>query len=282
MNRYSRGFVAIALVVLVVVALFHLAALAGLWAYWSAMVALGLLGWASGMIFAIAYHVMPVFLARDFPTHAPLRGHFLVFGLATLWLTLAHGLRHAPAIAIGYALYGGSGAWFVYNLFVLIREGTPRPAGPPPAPFAEQRAVDRAAIQATRIAPFSLVGAPLLLAAVYADWVPGRWHLAGEHWIVLGWLMPMVMGVAYHILPRFSHIQTRSIVWVRTQLYLHLVAVPCIVIGLGASVPVLFTIGAAIGGSSLLLFLWNILPTLSPLPQLLVQPHHIIIREVAP
>lgn len=282
MNGASRGFIGVALGLLVGVMLLHLAALSGIGTAWSAMVTLALLGWASGMIFAISYHVMPVFLARDFPPHTPLVGHLGIFSIASVWLPIALLLNHAPATAIGYSLFGGCGIWFVYNLMRLLRDGSPRGGGPPPLPFPEQREVDRAAIQATRYAPLGLVGAPFLLAAVDARWLPGSWHLAGEHWLVLGWLMPMIMGVAYHILPRFSQIPVRSARGAQLQLTLHLVAVPCVVIGLGASIPLLFTLGASLGGISLLLFAWLISPTLTVYRPAVLALHHIPIREATP
>lgn len=278
MNGASRGFVGVALGLLMGVMLLHLAALSGIGTAWSAMVTLALLGWASGMIFAISYHVMPVFLARDFPPGTPLVGHVGLFGISSVWLPIALLLNHAPATAIGYSLFGASGIWFVYNLMRLVRDGSPRSGGPPPVPFPEQRIVDRAAIQATRFAPLGLVGAPLLLVTVYARWLPISWHLAGEHWLVLGWLMPMIMGVVYHILPRFSQIPVRSGRGVQLQFTLHLMAVPCVVIGLGASIPLLFTVGASLGGVSLLLFIWLISPTLT----VYCPADHIPIQETNP
>lgn len=282
MNLYSRAFVALAITLLVGVALLHLAVLAGVSMAWRAIVALGLLGWASGMIFAIAYHVMPVFLAREFPPTAPRAIHLILFGAAGTWLLIALLIQQTPAIALGYALFGASGICFVFNLTRLFFAGTPRAGGGPPMPFPEQRAVDRAAIQATRFAPLGLVGAPLLLAAVTAGWLPSSWYLAGEHWIVLGWLLPMIMGVAYHILPRLSLKQVQPVWGVRWQLVIHLLALPCVVIGLGASIPPLFTVGAALGGISLLSFLWLIRPTLIIFQPPVLPPHHIAIREVLP
>ncbi len=264
MNRSSRGFAAVALVCLVAMMLLHLAAGAGISRAWNAMVAVGLLGWASGMIFAVSYHVMPVFLARDFPPDTPITGHLAIFTVAVVWLTVALLLPHPLATAVGYSLHAVAGICFVMNLMQLLRRGIQRPGGVTPPPFPQQAVVDRAAIQATRLAPVGLVGAPLLLAAVYARLLPGSWFLAGEHWVVLGWLMPMMMGVAYHILPRFSQKMVRREQWVPIQMALHWMAAAGIVIGLGAAIPPLFAVGAFLEGSSLLFFLWQISPMMTP------------------
>ena len=48
-------------------ALLHLLALMGLSGAWPAMVHLMLFGWITAMIYAVNFHTMPVFSARDFP-----------------------------------------------------------------------------------------------------------------------------------------------------------------------------------------------------------------------
>lgn len=263
MNRYSRGFAVVSLGCLVVLMGLHLAAAAGMGRAWNGMVSVGLLGWASGMIFAVSYHVMPVFLARDFPPDSPIAAHLAIFTVAAAWLTVALLILHPLAIAVGYSLHGIASILFIVNLMQLLRRGILRPGGVTPPPFPEQALVDRVAIQATRMAPIGLVGAPFLLAAVYARLIPGSWFLAGEHWVVLGWLMPMMMGVAYHILPRFTGKMVRRGQWVPIQMALHWLAAAAIVVGLGAGIPALFAAGAFLEGSSLLFFLWQISPMMT-------------------
>src|SRR5262245_22590125 len=67
MSSSTRAFFIAALLALPGGALLHLLALMGVSGAWPAMVHLALFGWISGMIYAVNFHTMPVFSARDFP-----------------------------------------------------------------------------------------------------------------------------------------------------------------------------------------------------------------------
>jgi len=151
---------------------------------------------------------------------------------------------------------------FVANTILLFLRGARRPQGHPTPPIAGQSLVDRAGTNATKAAGICLPLALLLLLAVYWGWIGGEWALAAEHLAVLGWMMLMIVGVAYHTLPRFSGYGTRGPVWVRAQLLSHVGALALIVPALGFG----WTRGFALGGFAMALalglFAWAIWPTL--------------------
>jgi hypothetical protein len=67
MSSSTRAFFIAALIALPCGALLHLLALIGVSGAWPAMVHMALFGWITGMIYAVNFHTMPVFTARDFP-----------------------------------------------------------------------------------------------------------------------------------------------------------------------------------------------------------------------
>jgi hypothetical protein len=112
----------------------------------------------------------------------------------------------------------------------------------------------------------------LLLLGVRAGVLGGAWWLAAEHLATLGWVMLMIVGVALHVLPRFSGIGTRGARWARAQLGLHLAALATIVLGLGLGLGGLFAAGGLAMSGAIGLFAWTIWPTLravSARPQLI-------------
>lgn len=102
----------------------------------------------------------------------------------------------------------------------------------------------------------------LLLLAQHLQWIGSIWLLASEHLVALGWVMLMIVGVAYHVLPRFSAQDVRGITWARTQLQCHGGALTLIVLGLGFGWPRLFTLGGLLMALGTALFAWTIWPTL--------------------
>lgn len=66
------------------------------------------------------------------------------------------------------------------------------------------------------------------------DWLysvsPGRWSLAHAHLNLAGFLLTMVFGIAYHVLPRFNaHMITHN--WPMVHFYLSTVGTPLMVTG---------------------------------------------------
>jgi hypothetical protein len=258
----TRAFVIMALLALPGAALLHLLALLGVSGAWPAMVHMTIFGWITAMIMAVNYHTMPVFSARDFPFPALIWGHW---ALQSVGVALASGgllTGWNAGILIGLLLQAGGALVFVGNTISLFLCGARRPHRHPTPPIAGQQLVDRASTSATKLAGVCLPLALLLLFAAQTGWAGGEWMLAAEHLAVLGWVMLMIVGVAYHILPRFSGCGTRGPAWVRAQLLSHFGALALIVPALGFGWKAGFALGACLMALAIGLFAWVVWPTL--------------------
>jgi hypothetical protein len=262
MQLTTRAFFAMGLVALLGAAALHTAVLFGLGMAWAAFVHLTIFGWISGMIFAVNYHTMPVFTGRDFPAAWPIWAHL---GAQTLGAALAPTAMLAdsrPLVVAGLALELLGALLFMLNITLLFTRGRRRSLAPAPAPVQGQKAVDKVGTRATAAAGMSLPSALLLLLAGRTGILGGEWWLAAEHLATLGWLLLMIVGVAYHVLPRFSGRATRGAAWAGRQLALHLLGVALIVLALGLGAGALFAIGGLLMSIALGLFAWVVWPTL--------------------
>lgn len=263
MKPSSRAFAGAALFWLVVAAVLHVLAVLGVSGAWGAMVHTVLFGWVTSMITAVNYHTMPVFAARDFPSQRMIWAHwwFLAAGLA---LAQIGTLAFVEALAVaGMLLELVAALLFVTNVVQLFRRGTPRPRAVAP-PIANQPQIDRLGTQANKVAGVCLPLALGLLLAARLGW-RGEWVLAAEHLAALGWVLCMIVGVAYHVLPRFSGQAVRGAGWARAQLACHFGALLLMVLGLGFGWGRLFALGGVVMAAALGLFAWTIWPTLRPL-----------------
>ncbi len=261
MSRITRGFLIVALLALLAAAVLHALVLAGAMRLWPALIHLSLFGWITGMILTVNYHMLPVFSGRDFPYRrlvAAHRGSFAA-GIALATAGLLSGRR---LITIGgVALETIAALLFVAVTITLFTRGA-QTRTPPLPPVPDQRRVDRVGTQATKLAGVSLPLALMLLLAVYAGWLGPAWLLAAEHLATLGWLMLMVVGVAQHVLPRFSGVPVRGVGWARAQLMTHALALALMIPALGLGWSSTFAVGGVLMMVALLLFGWTIWPTL--------------------
>lgn len=271
MTPTVRAFFATSLVLLVGMAGIHTWVLLGHLTAWAALIHLTLFGWLTGMIVAVSYHMMPVFAARDFPYPRLLSFHLLLFALGLSLATAALLLDMRGALVGGLALQGSAALLFVANTLLLFLSGRPRSHHHPvPPPISGQREVDRLGTRATRSAALCLPISLFLLLFVRIGWLGGRWWLAAEHLATLGWLMLMVMGVGYHVLPRFSGRGVRGVGWARVQVVCHHIALAGMVPALGLGWTALFAMGALFMGLAIVLFGWTIAPTLRPVVPLTI------------
>jgi hypothetical protein len=262
MSSSTRAFLLIALFALLCAAVLHLLALLGVTGAWPAMVHLTIFGWISAMIMAVNYHTLPVFSARDFPYPTLIWSHW---ALLSIGVALASGGLLAgwgAATLAGLLLQLGGALLFVANTILLFLRGAPRPHRHPTPPIAGQQLVDRVGTGATKAAGVCLPLALLLLLAAQLGWIGGQWVLAAEHLAALGWMMLMIVGVAYHTLPRFSGLGTRGPAWARAQLLSHGGALVLIVLALGFGWSAGFALGGFLMAMALGLFAWTIWPTL--------------------
>jgi hypothetical protein len=262
MTSSTRAFVVAGLIALPAAALLHLLALLGAGRAWPAMVHLMLFGWITALIYAVNFHTMPVFSARDFPAPRLIWAQWAAWCAGVALATAAALAGWRGGEAAGLLLQLIAALIFVANTILLFTRGPRRPHQPPPPPIAEQPRVDRVGTQATKLAGLSLPLALLLLLATRAGWISGSWLLAGEHLAALGWVMLMIVGVAYHVLPRFSGIGTRGPAWARAQLLCHLGALALMAPALGFAWTWAFAAGGLLMALALGLFAWTVWPTL--------------------
>lgn len=260
----TRAWFAVSLLLLLAAALLHVAVLLGVSAAWPAFVHLSLFGWVSSMILAVNYHTVPVFSGRDFPLRWTIWAHLAAFsaGVAVATAALLGGLT--SLLAVGLALELLAALLFLLNIALLFARGPRRGLPPLPPAVPDQRSVDRVGTRATSAAGLCLPLAMLLLLGARLGLVSGAWWLAAEHLVALGWVMLMVVGVAAHVLPRFSGRGTRGAAWLRLQLGAHLVALAMIVAGLGLGLGGLFAAGGVTMSAAIGLFAWAVWPTLRP------------------
>jgi hypothetical protein len=264
MSMSTRAFLGLSLLALMGAAALHMLALLGVAVAWGAMVHLTLFGWITGMITAITYHTTPVFAARDFPDHRLAWYHLGALG-AGLLLATAGLLLHATALVLaGVGLQICAALLFTMNIISLFRRGAPRPGRPPLPPIATQPQIDRIGTQATRNAGLCLPLALLLLFGAYGGWLHGEWVLAAEHLAAVGWIMLTIVGVMYHMLPRFNGRGVRGPGWARAQLVCHIGALLLMVPALGLGLTLLFAVGGLMMTVAVGLFMWTVWPALQP------------------
>jgi hypothetical protein len=280
MSRYARAFIATALLALLGAASLHLLAAAQVPGAWAALVHLTLFGWITGMIMAVSYHTMPVFSGRIFPTITPIWLHWAAFSGGLALATIGILLRWPLLELSGLALQCLGGLLFIVSTVLLFVRGS-RQAPHPTPPIADQARVDRVGTSATKVASLALPLVLALLIGVRAGALSDSWTLAAEHLMALGWVMLMIVGVAYHVLPRFSGQATRGFRWARGQLLSHLAAVLLIVLGLGMGWPQLFAFGGVLMALALAMFAWTIWPTLQAI-RVRAVPIRLIYREPTP
>lgn len=262
MSSYTRAFAITAIVALLGASIVHVLVLAQIGTFWAAMVHLILFGWITGMIMTVNYHTVPVFSGRDFPTP---------------WLIWCHWGAWSSGVAlVTSGLLAGSTRieragllveWIAAMLFVacnalVFLRGPHNTRRPPPPPIPNQPQIDRLGTWATKIAGIAQPLSAGILWATRSTIISGTWMLAAEHLVTLGWIMLMIVGVAYHVLPRFSGRGVRGANWARWQLLCHGSATTLIVLGLGYVLLPLFTLGGSIMAIAMALFAWTIWPTL--------------------
>jgi len=263
MTATTRAFVRGALAILPIAALLQLLTLLGVGAAWPAMVHITLFGWISGIIFAVNYHTMPVFAARDFPSEGLIWLHLATWVLGIALDTAGQLLGWSLGMTLGLAFQLLGALVFVANTLLLFLRGPRRANHPIAPPIAQQPSVDRIGTRATKGAGMALPLALAMLVAIRLGWVSSAWTLAAEHLVTLGWLMLMIVGVAYHVLPRFSGRGTRGPRWAIAQLSCHYAALALIVVAIGAGWGLAFAFGGVLMSVALGLFAWTIWPTIS-------------------
>lgn len=258
----TRAFVVLSLSSLTVAALLHVLTMSAVANTWSGMVHVMLFGWISGMIHAITYHTMPIFSGRDFPYQRIVWLHWLVLCLGLLVAIVGFLSQIKMLIVIGVVIQLGAALLYTFNIVSLFTRGVPRANRPAPPNIPYQTQVDRLGRLATRNAGMCLPLVYVLLLIGYHGWLQGDWVLAGEHLAALGWIMLTVVGVAYHMLPRFNAQAVRGPGWARMQIIAHHVALLIMLPALGFGNRLAFAIGGLLMAVAMVLFAWTVWPAL--------------------
>lgn len=265
MSWAARAFAISGIVSLIVATVLHEVVLLGDTSAWGALIHLLIFGWISALIIAVNYHTVPVFSRRDFAYPWLLIVHWAFFAPGIVLTVIALLLAWDVGTIIGLLLEIIASFLFSANIILLFVRGSRQAGHPMPPPFPNQAPIDKVGTQATRLAGICLPLALLLLVGARLRWFDPAWVLAAEHTALLGWVMLMIVGVAYHVLPRFSGHELRGLVWVRAQLTCHLIGLILIASGLGWGWPAVFAAGGLTMALALALFAWTIWPTLQPI-----------------
>jgi hypothetical protein len=253
-------FFGAALFWLICAALLHILAAIGVSGAWGAMVHTLLFGWITNMIIAVNYHTMPVFSGRDFPSQRTIWAHWLALSIGLICTAAGLLLAVQVLVVVGLLLECGAALLFCFNIVQLLRRGLPRARAATP-PIAYQPQIDRLGTLATKGSGLCLPLALGVLLGSQLGW-PGEWALAAEHLTALGWVMLMIVGVGYHVLPRFTGKGVRGLGWARVQIVCHLSALLLMIPALGFGWSGVFALGGVLMAVALGLFAWIVWPTL--------------------
>jgi hypothetical protein len=270
MGADTRRFLAIAFGALLIAAALHLAVTAGVAWLWPAAVELVLFGWVTGMILAVSYHTVPAFSAREFPYPAVGRLHGLLFAVG-LALALAGRLGAGAGVtAAGLWIQAVAALVFLANVALLFARGPRASHRLPPSPVPQQAELDRLGTVATSVAGLCLPPALMLAALAASGALAPSWRLAAEHLALLGWVMGTIVGVALHVLPRFTGRPLGAPVWARRQLAAQGLGVALMVPALGLGWTGVFALGGLVMAGAIGLFGWTVRPALATRP--LIRP----------
>ena len=233
--------------------------------WWAAAISMAVLGGIAPIIYAVNIRVVPVFGRRPWKNPLLVR---LQVGLMLLgaWIRF-FGLTDAnkTAITFGSLLALASGLLFIGNLAILFRQ---EPTTlPPPLPFPNQADIDKIAIRFTRLSGLALL-IGLAIGVMLSRWRPdqGRWELVWAHTMLVGFVLSMASGTAYHVFSRWTGKEWKSVRLIRLHFRITLIFLPLMLLALATDRSILFSIAGPLEAFALLLFLYNLAPMLTRMP----------------
>ncbi len=232
---------------------------------------LNVFGFLTFLIVGMTYLFVPVFARRSLVRPQWVRFHLWVAHVAVWGLVLGRLFHTWPLSAAGGLAQLGSTLLFASIVVMAIRRGEPfDPAQLPPVLAAlagapASKDLDRTATRFTRLALIYLVAGGILGAAVGGPSGFSPRFVAATIWFtVVGFIVMMLCGVAYHLVPRFSGVAVRSESAARWQYWGLSVAAPAL--GAAYFVGAVKAAGLAhlLEAAALSLFAWNLRPALMP------------------
>lgn len=234
MERYTKGFIASALVYAAIGSVFGVLyflssegfiSLNGLSVYPLMVAAIHafLLGFFTMMIFGVTYHIIPMFAGKAFYSPALAYTHLFLsniglFGIlgfllfSTYYPTEIHPIARSAAILEAVSLL-----IFIYNMLLTFIKGiqgtgTPNPFG------STDKATDMVATRFTSVSIIYLLIGCILGAFMFLR--PSNIYSimpAHAHINLVGFVSMMIFGVSYHMFPRFAGRPLHSISIARCQ-----------------------------------------------------------------
>lgn len=191
-----------------------------------AHIAINLFGWMSMLMYAMTYHVIPVFIRRQLHRPQLIKLQMVMANLSVLAIFAGHLLQFKGWVAAGWGGITIAGVLFLVNIIGAATRGAPtvdweRRAGQlahPALDMAAQRHLDKTARPFTEISVVYLILGSAWTTADQFGWVTGEG--AAAFLIRYGWLAMMVFGTSYHMLPRLSGRLPAGIGTIRWQLLL--------------------------------------------------------------
>lgn len=235
--------------------------------WWEASISLAVLAGIFPMILAVNTRIVPVFSRRDW-VNATLVRAMVVLALIGGWTVFLGRMSERDFIVtLGSGISLLAGVLFLFNIGQLFRQKTPvRPA--PPLPFPAQARADKVAINFTRLsAVWLLIG--LIVGFVTSIHTPetGRWELVWAHAMLVGFVLSMVSGVTYHVLPRWTTGKWKTTTALRIHWYVTVIALPLMIIALATDSQTLFHMAAPFQAMVIILWITNCMPFVGKLPR---------------
>lgn len=232
---------------------------------------LNVFGFLTFLIAGMTYLFVPVFARRHLRRPAWVRIHLWAAHVA-VWGLIAGRMTHWwPLSAAGGLAQLVSTLIFAVVVVATIRFGEPLdPAQLPPllaalAAAAASKGLDRTATRFTRLALIYLVAGNLLGAALGGPSGFSPRFVAATIWFtVVGFIVMMLCGVAYHLIPRLNGLAGRSETAAGWQYAAIAAAAPVLGVAYFVGATKAVGLGHLLEAAALGLFAWNLWPALAP------------------
>lgn len=242
----------------------------GLVADWRSVHAhLNVNGFLSLLIYGMSYLLVPVFARRRLTLPRLARAHLWLAHAAVWGLVAGRACQWWPASAAGGVAQIASTLAFAIVIVHTIRRGEPLDRSRLPAalaPIASTPAsaeLDRVATRFTRLAVIYLVAGSLGGAALAGASGPSPAESAAIIWFtVVGFIIMMLSGVAYHLIPRLSGRAAGGAAAARWHYWGLAASAPILGVAYATGARVAAGVGHALEAATLLVFAGNLWPAL--------------------
>lgn len=231
---------------------------------------LNVFGFLTFLIVGMTYLFVPVFARRHLLRPAWVRVHLWAAHVAVWGLVVGRITHWWPLSAAGGLAQLASTLIFAAVVIATIRRGEPLDPGQLPPLLAGLAAapaskdLDRTATRFTRLALIYLVVGNLLGAALGGPSGFSPRFVAATIWFtVVGFIVIMLCGVAYHLIPRLNGLAPRSETAAGWQYAALAAAAPVLGVAYFVGATKAVGLGHLLEAAALGLFAWNLWPALA-------------------